>query len=288
MTPSLRSSVHLELVAIPDTESSSAKFEPSADDLFYLSMGPFAAIVMGMCLVPLRSFTTASNFTLVFVALTIVVAEFGGRHAAFATAVASTLSLDFFLTEPYLTLAISSKHDVIAFFGLAICGALAAGLASGRGRRQRALRTARAHLDLLHAGIRGMDETGAPTVRVERLAETLLELAPLAAVTVRDEGGRLIASSGDGANRPSPNEAVRPEEWLATGPGQPRALPPGGVRVLLRRGARQAGSLDVWGTGRPLSIEACRLLSDMAVLLAARLASEADSPSHVLKDPSSA
>ena len=32
---------------------------------------------------------------------------------------ASALSLDFFLTEPYLRLEIADKHDLIAFFGLA-------------------------------------------------------------------------------------------------------------------------------------------------------------------------
>ncbi len=52
---------------------------------------------------------------------------------------ASTLSLDFFLTQPYLRLEIEGKHDIIAFVGLAGCGLLAAALASraatGRARR---------------------------------------------------------------------------------------------------------------------------------------------------------
>jgi K+-sensing histidine kinase KdpD len=85
-----------------------------------------------MVLVPVRDFTTASNFTFLFLALILVVAEFGGRKAAVATAVASALSLDFFLTQPYMTLAIQDKHDIIAFIGLAGCGLLAASLASQR------------------------------------------------------------------------------------------------------------------------------------------------------------
>ena len=40
-----------------------------------------------------------------FVAFVIVVAEFGGRTAALAAAVVSAMSLNFFLTEPYLTLS---------------------------------------------------------------------------------------------------------------------------------------------------------------------------------------
>ena len=46
-----------------------------------------------------------------------MVAEFGGRWPAVATALASALSLDFFLTQPYLHLAIDDKHDIIAFAG---------------------------------------------------------------------------------------------------------------------------------------------------------------------------
>ena len=42
------------------------------------------------------------------------------------------LSLDFFLTRPYLRLAIEDKHDVIAFAGLAVCGLIVASLARDR------------------------------------------------------------------------------------------------------------------------------------------------------------
>jgi K+-sensing histidine kinase KdpD len=59
-----------------------------------------AAILLGMALVPFRALTSASNFAFVFMALTIVVAEFGGRWASVATVVCSGLSLDFFLTRP--------------------------------------------------------------------------------------------------------------------------------------------------------------------------------------------
>jgi K+-sensing histidine kinase KdpD len=106
--------------------------ERENDELLYLGVGPLAAVLLGMALVPLRGFTIASNFTFLFLALVILVAEFGGRMAAVATAVASALSLDFFLTEPYLHLEIHDKHDVMAFLGLAGCGLLSAFLASRR------------------------------------------------------------------------------------------------------------------------------------------------------------
>ena len=106
--------------------------EREDDAMLYLGVGPLAAILLGMGLIPLRGFTTASNFTFLFLALIMLVGEFGGRTAAVATAVASTLSLDFFLTQPYLRLEIHDKHDVIAFLGLAGCGLLSAFLASRR------------------------------------------------------------------------------------------------------------------------------------------------------------
>ena len=40
------------------------------------------------------------------------------------------MSLNFFLTEPYLTLAISKTDDVIAFIALAACGLYRGGFRS--------------------------------------------------------------------------------------------------------------------------------------------------------------
>ena len=69
------------------------KDRDSTERLFYLGVGPVAALVLGMALVPFRDVTTASNFTFVFLLLTIVVAEFGGRGQTLATALVSALSL---------------------------------------------------------------------------------------------------------------------------------------------------------------------------------------------------
>jgi hypothetical protein len=96
--------------------------------LVYWIGGPVAAVVMGACLVPLRDLTPAANLTFAFVALTIVVAQFGGRAVGVATAVASAVSMDFFLTRPYFRLAIEDKHDAVAFLGLAACGIIASAL----------------------------------------------------------------------------------------------------------------------------------------------------------------
>src|SRR5437667_8037053 len=108
--------------------------EDDIEKLFYLALGPMAAILLGAALVPLRGYTTASNFAFAFVALTIVVAEMGGRGAAVATALCSGLSLDFFLTETYMKLTIAEKHDSIAVAGPTVCGLIAAGFGAQRKR----------------------------------------------------------------------------------------------------------------------------------------------------------
>src|SRR5262245_9807169 len=136
------------------------------DGWFYLGGGPLAAILLGAALVPLRGFTTASNLAFAFIALTVVVAELGGRSASLATAVVSALSLDFFLTRPYLRLAIEDKHDLLAFFGLAVCGLIAAALASHRSQRLAELSAANRHALLLGCLLWPADAGGSLEVRL--------------------------------------------------------------------------------------------------------------------------
>ena len=100
--------------------------------LIHVATGPLGAILLGFALIPLRESVIASNLAFPFIILTIIVAEFGGRPAAVATALVSALSLDFFLTKPYLRLTIEGKHDITAFLGLAACGLVAAALAARR------------------------------------------------------------------------------------------------------------------------------------------------------------
>jgi len=119
------------------------------DDLIYLPAGTIAAVFLGIVLIPLRDYTTASNLTFPFLALTIAIAELGGPRAAVGTALGSALSLDFFLTQPYLHLTIAGKHDVIAFLGLAACGLVAAAFSARRRRTGRRTRKTRRTLSAI-------------------------------------------------------------------------------------------------------------------------------------------
>lgn len=248
--------------------------EEDDDNLIYLGIGPLAAVILGMALVPLRDLTTASNFTFVFLVLTIVVAELGGRWAAVATALCSALSLDFFLTRPYLRLTIEGKHDVIAFVGLAVCGLVAAVLGSKRGERI----AARKDLELLHSALSQLDGAGPVEPRLTRVLNASRAALLVAADVVRDDRGQLEAASERAHARPVPAVILEPEILLSPGtaardlPRRGLPLSTEGGRLPLVAGNRLVGWLDLWGTGAPASVSSRRTLSDVGRLMAVLLA----------------
>ena len=111
-----------------------------------MAVGALGAIGLGIALIPLRSVTSASNLAFAFLIFTVVIAEVGGRAAGLATAVVAALSLNFFLTQPYLTLTIDRPDDIVAFAALAVSGLIAA--AFGRRRARSAERAAETRREL--------------------------------------------------------------------------------------------------------------------------------------------
>jgi uncharacterized protein DUF4118 len=249
-----------------------------AESLFYRSAGPLAAILLGILLIPLRDVTTASNLAFAFMALTIVVSELGGRGAAIGTALVSALSLDFFLTQPYLKLAIDDKHDTIAFVGLAVCGLIAASLGAQRGKTIAALTRVRKHRDLLHSFLSEWDRGTPGEAQLEKILRSACDVLPMAAAVVRDGRGRIVASSGGRAGMLAvPEDVLEPETLLPAAPskGEPRrdsTLPANGGRIALGSGTRPLGWLDIWGNGAHAGAEARRAVSDVARLVAIVLA----------------
>jgi hypothetical protein len=247
--------------------------EEIEDGLVYLAAGLGAPILLGMALVPLRGLSTASNFTFVFIVLTIVVAGYGGRWAAVASALSSALSLDFFLTQPYGKLTIDDKHDVIAFAGLTVCGLTAAALGSRRPAWTGARRDAGAHLDLLHLAIAQAGLTGPAGPRLSRVLESCADVLQLEAAVVRDDRGNIVASSGRGAEmRPVPEQRLDPETLLPgadAGRGGRSALLTG--RLALLHAGQTIGWLDLWADAAP-DAPARRTLGAMARVTALLLA----------------
>ena len=187
-------------------------------DHVWVGVGLLGSLLLGIALMPLRSLTPACNLAFAFLALTIIVAELGGRMAALVTALASATSLDFFLTEPYFRLTIARPDDLAAFLALAVCGLIAAAFGRRRGRWSEVARRAGDDLDIVRVlvwQLRG----GAP---LDETLETLRESFRLGALVLR---GPDRARSGHRWSR----QRAAAHSHDSTRPGQARA----------RRGSRR-------------------------------------------------
>ena len=214
----------------------------------------FRALVLGVALILVRDWTSASNLAFVFLLWTIIIAELGGRAAALATAVTSALSLNFFLTRPHLTLAIDDPDDIIAFVALAVCGLVAASFGRRRKVTADALRDVSSELDAIDRVSRLLNDAPPGADRLERLLEELRRFLRLRGVVVRDASGRVAAAADPEGLRSlsrAPRE-IQPDEWLEVGTTHYRfgerglRLPTEGGRLRLRAHGVGVGTLDLW------------------------------------------
>jgi K+-sensing histidine kinase KdpD len=235
------------------------------DRMFYLSAGSIIAMSLGAALVPLRTVATASNLALIFVALTIVIAELGGGWAALCTAACSALSLNFFLTRPYMRLTIHDRQDVIAFLGLASVGFIAAAFGSRREGADAALAEARRHFDALSAAARRLNEPASVEDQLQGVVEACRSALPVSALVVRDQRGYVAAASAGAHGSDAPARQFEVDA-LAGFP------PTDGGRIRLVSQEREVGCLDVWGDGSPWTVSARHTLATFARLVAVRLA----------------
>jgi hypothetical protein len=238
----------------------------NGDRLFYLAGGPLVALLLGVLLIPLRELTPASNLTFAFVALTILVAELGGTGPAVATALSSSFGLDFFLTRPYLRLAIEDKHDVVAFVGLTACGLVAAAAASRREKNEAALRVARAQQRLVRHALEQLERGIPAELGLSRVLDASRGVLPLAEALVQDTRGNILAATARARGRGAPARRLD-TGWEPATPDR-GALPTEGVHLPLVARGRLVGRLDAWGNGRPARPGAWLALSDVARLLA--------------------
>jgi len=240
----------------------------------WLPAGVVGAIALGIALIPLRALTSASNLAFASIALTIVVAELGGRAAALATAVVSAMSLNFFLTEPYLTLLITKTEDHIAFVALAACGLIAAAFGQRRERWSAAVLRTRQDLEALERLVSNL-EAGAP---LDRTLGELRRAFGLGTLVLRDTDERVLAAAPPGAERrATPDEQLQPRTLLA--PSAPWhtwgvrgfRLPEGGGR-LRRQTDRGPAWLDLWeGDPAGLGVDDRRTLALAAAILGREL-----------------
>ena len=259
-------------MTLPPVERSA----PPDDSLVYIGAGPLLAIVLGIALIPFRESITASNLSFAFVVLTVAVAAFGGRSAGVATALVSALSMDFFLTKPYLSLRIQENHDLIAFAGLTVCGLVAASL--GSPQRIAALRESRSHAQLLHQTLGALAGGGPVEPELARLLERARQILPVRALVLRDPSGRVVASAPHAAGlEPIPPQVVDMDTLLAPGRAESAlrrapSLPAEGARIAIVVHQRQVAWLDLWGDRAPATAASRRTLSDVGRTLGTMLA----------------
>jgi hypothetical protein len=244
----------------------------SKDDVrVWVVTGAAGSMALGIALIPLRGLTSASNLAFAFLAFTIIVAELGGRPAALVTAVVSAMNLNFFLTEPYLTLAISKADDVIAFVALAVCGLIAA--AFGR-RRERLSDVAGRASDEL-AALRELVQQLEHGIPLDEVLGGLGRRFGLRAIVLRDAGDRLlgIAPIGSGSTLTAEVE-LSPDTLLPFEQSRVRLgarglrLPEEGGRLRVQTGQGSV-SLDLWeGESQGLSVDDTRTLTIAASILA--------------------
>jgi hypothetical protein len=113
------------------------------------AVGAMSALVIAGVLVPLRDHLPNADMALALVIPVLLAGLVGGRIAGATTAVVSAMTFDFFFTQPYLSLRISSKDDVWTFLFLLVVAMVAAEVGI-RGRRGgAAARESRSELDRL-------------------------------------------------------------------------------------------------------------------------------------------
>lgn len=178
-----------------------------------------APVVVCAVLVPFRALLTATNAALLLVLVVVAVAATGRRAAGVLAAATSTLAFDFFLTQPYLSLAISARGDIETAVLLVLIG-LAVTEVALWGRRQQARASRRqGHLDGLVTAAR-LAATG------EQPAGVVVDLV---AGQIRDVLDL---------------DECRFEAGAPSRPGRPRLRPDGAVEYRAR-------TLDVGRDGLP-------------------------------------
>ena len=254
---------------------------PGNESPVWIVIGALGGLALGFMLIPLRSLTSASNLAFVFMAFTIVVAELGGRSAAIVTAIVSAFTLNFFLTEPYMSLQIHKADDVVAFGALAVCGLIAA--AFGRRREQISEQAERAgdELEVLDKLV-GRLRAGAS---LDEVLEDLRTSFGLRAIVLRDDAERPVAAALAGqtsGSMPEPETDIAPDSFLPADESRVRfglrglRLPEGGGRLWLRAGGGVGGgvaSVDIWEEDtQGFNVSETRTLTIAASILGLELA----------------
>jgi K+-sensing histidine kinase KdpD len=140
------------------------------------SLGVITAICVAGLLGAVRGEVSRANACLLLVLVIIAAAAIGGRWAGGATALASAMGFDFFLTQPYGSLAIKSSDDIVTTILLFVAGVTVGQFANARWRDRRA---SRAGTDEVSALYRVAGQTAEGTDLVPLLTSVQREVTEL-------------------------------------------------------------------------------------------------------------
>ena len=234
----------------------------SNDLRIWLVIGAFGSVLIGILLIPLRSVVSASSLAFVFLAFTIVVAEVGGRPAAIVTAIFSGLSLNFFLTQPYLTLSIDKREDMIAIGALIACGLISAAFGKRRVKLSVAAGQAAGALEIL----RKLEDQLTDGTSLEKILFDLRRSFNLGTVVVRGSNGTVLGAVPHGATPEAPKTQLNNETLFPSDETRHRLgtrgfrLPEGGGRLSFPT-PRGTMWIDVWeGNPQGMDLEDSRTL----------------------------
>jgi hypothetical protein len=129
------------------------------------ALGGLAAILLAAALVPLREELSGSALALLLVLPVLLGAVTGGRLGGAVTAVVATLSFDFFLTQPYLSLTMDSSDDVETAVLFLLVALIVGTVAAGARRSSVKAERGRAELEALHR-VGEITAEGAPPVDI--------------------------------------------------------------------------------------------------------------------------
>ena len=101
-----------------------------------VAAGLIVPIGLAVALVPARGWMGSANVALVLVVVVVAVSATGRREVAIAAAISSAIGFDIFHTEPYGSLAVARREEVITVVLVLVVGVGVAEVATW-GRRQR-------------------------------------------------------------------------------------------------------------------------------------------------------
>lgn len=142
------------------------------EEIGYVIAG-IGPIVVAALLVPVRDDLVNTNLALILVVVVVLAAMAGGRGPGLLAAVVTTMSYDFFLTRPYLSLRIDSTDDIETTVILLVIGLLVGQLVVSARRSRRAAARGADEVARLHR-VAEQAASGVPVEDIVRSVETEL------------------------------------------------------------------------------------------------------------------